>query len=152
MSSERTEKATPRRRQKAEQEGDRPRSRELLSAAALLAGSLTLGTCARSWIPTWAGVYRETIALMCVPNLSGDALSMSMRNALIAGAAPCLFVMLAAAGGSLTVALAQNRGLRLLPSSIAPKWSRLNPVQNAKHLFTTRALVRLGKSLLPVAL
>jgi flagellar biosynthesis protein FlhB len=152
MSSERTEKATPRRRQKAEQEGDRPRSRELLSAAALLAGSLTLGTCARSWIPTWAGVYRETIALMCVPNLSGDALSMSMRNALIAGAAPCLFVMLAAAAASLAVAMAQNRGLRLKPAGIAPKWSRLNPVQNAKHLFTTRALVRLGKSLLPVAL
>jgi flagellar biosynthesis protein FlhB len=152
MSSERTEKASPRRRQKAEQEGDRPRSRELLSAAALLAGSLTLGTCARTWIPTWAGVYRDTIALMRTPNLSGDALSMSMRNVLITGAAPCLLVMLAAAGASLSVAMAQNRGLRFQPAGIAPKWSRLNPVENAKHLFTTRALVRLGKSLIPVVL
>jgi flagellar biosynthetic protein FlhB len=152
MSSERTEKASPRRRQKAEQEGDRPRSRELLSAAALLAGSLTLGACARTWIPTWAGVYRDTIALMRTPNLSGDALSMSMRNVLITGAAPCLLVMLAAAGASLSVAMAQNRGLRLQPAGVAPKWSRLNPVENAKHLFTTRALVRLGKSLIPVLL
>jgi flagellar biosynthetic protein FlhB len=152
MSSEQTEKASPRRKQKAEQEGDRPRSRELLSAAALLAGSLTLGWSARTWVPVWTGIYQETIALMLTPNLSGDALSISMRNMLVAGAAPCLLVMVAAAGASLSVAMAQNRGLRLQPTAIAPKWSRLNPAQNAKHLFTTRALVRLGKSLIPVFL
>ena len=152
MSSEHTEKASPRRKQKAEQEGDRPRSRELLSAAALLAGSLTLGWAARTWLPVWKGTYQESIALMVAPTLSADALSMSMRNMLVAGAAPCLFVMLAAAGASLAVAMAQNRGLRLQPAGIAPKWSRLNPAENAKHLFTTRALVRLGKSLIPVFL
>lgn len=152
MSSERTEKASPRRRQKAEQEGDRPRSRELLSAAALLAGSLTLGWAARTWLPAWAGVYQDALALMCTPNLSAGGLSLSMRNLLVSGAAPCLLVMLAAAGASLAVAMAQNRGVRLQPDGIAPKWSRLNPVQNAKHLFTTRALARLGKSLIPVLL
>lgn len=152
MSNERTEKASPRRRQKAEQEGDRPRSRELLSAAALLAGSLVLGWGARNWLPIWIGIYQDAIALMRATNLGGDALSMSMRNMLVAGAAPCLFVMLAAAGASLTVAMAQNRGLRIQPKGIAPKWSRLNPAQNVKHLFTTRALVRLGKSLIPVSL
>lgn len=152
MSSERTEKASPRRKQKAEQEGDRPRSRELLSAAALLAGSLTLGWAARTWLPVWKGTYQDSIALILTANLSGDALSMSMRNLLVVGAAPCLLVMLAAVGASLVVATAQNRGLRLQPAAIAPKWSRLNPGTNAKHLFTTRALVRLGKSLIPVAL
>jgi flagellar biosynthetic protein FlhB len=60
--------------------------------------------------------------------------------------------MVAAAAASLGTAMAQNRGLRLQPAGIAPKWSRLNPVENAKHLFTTRALVRLGKSLIPVVL
>src|ERR1700760_2468357 len=89
MSSDRTEKASPRRKQKAEQEGDRPRSRELLSAAALLAGSLTLGWSAQTWVPIWTDIYQDTIALMLTPNLSGDALSMSMRNMLVAGAAPC---------------------------------------------------------------
>lgn len=152
MSGERTEKASPRRRQKAEQEGDRPRSREVLSAAALLAGSLALGRIARTWLPVWKGTYQDSIALMLAPNLSGDALSMSMRNMLLAGAAPCLLVMLAAAGASLAVAMAQNRGLQLQPASIAPKWSRLNPATNAKHLFTSRALVRLGKSMVPVVL
>jgi flagellar biosynthetic protein FlhB len=152
MSSERTEKASPRRKQKAEQDGDRPRSRELLSASALLAGSLTLGWAARAWLPVWKGTYQDSIALMLAPNLNGEALGMSMRNMLVAGAAPCLLVMVAAAGASLTVAMAQNRGLRLQPAAIAPKWSRLNPAANAKHLFTTRALVRLGKSLIPVVL
>lgn len=152
MSSERTEKASPRRRQKAGQEGDRPRSRELLSAAALLAGSLVLGWSAKRWLPIWSGTYQNAIALMRTPNVSGEALGLAMRNMIVAGAAPCLLVMLSAAGGSLAVAMAQNRGLRVQPDAIAPKWSRLNPVENVKHLFTTRALVRLGKSLIPVAL
>jgi flagellar biosynthesis protein FlhB len=152
MSSERTEKASPRRRQKAAQKGDRPRSREVLSAAALLGGSLTLGWSARAWLPIWTRIYHDTLALIFRSNLSGEALGLSMRNLLVAGAAPCLFVMLAAAGASLAIAMAQNRGLGLHPAGIAPKWSRLNPAQNAKHLFTTRALVRLGKSLVPVSL
>jgi flagellar biosynthesis protein FlhB len=152
MSSERTEKASPRRRQKAEQEGDLPRSRELLSAAALLAGSLTLGWAARTWLPLWMSIYQDSVALIRTPSISAEALSVSMRNLLVAGAAPCLFVMLAAAGASIAVGMAQNRGLRLQPAGIEPKWSRLNPAQNAKHLFTTRALVRLGKSLIPVLL
>jgi len=45
--------------------------------------------------------------------------------------------MLAAAGASLAVAMAQNRGLRIQPAGIAPKLSRLNPAANVKHLFTT---------------
>ena len=152
MSGERTEKASPRRRQKAEQEGDRPRSRELLSAAALLAGSIALGWVARSWLPIWSGTYQDAIALIHTPNVSGEALSLAMRNMIVVGAAPCLLVMLSAAGASLAIAMMQNRGVRLQPAAIAPKWSRLNPATNAKHLFTTRALARLGKSLIPVAL
>jgi flagellar biosynthetic protein FlhB len=100
----------------------------------------------------WSGIYQDALVLMRTPNLSGDALSLSMRNALVTGAVPCLLVMLSAAAASLGVAMAQNRGLRLQPAGIAPKWSRLNPAENAKHLFTTRALVRLGKSLIPVFL
>lgn len=152
MSSDRTEKASPRRRQKATEDGDRPRSRELLSAAALLAGSLMLGSAAHSWIPAWRGVYQQSLGLMRVQQENGDALSLSIRNLLMAGAAPCLFVMVAAAGGSLAVATAQNRGLRIHAQGVAPKWSRLNPAENAKNLFTTRALVRLGKSMIPVLL
>jgi flagellar biosynthetic protein FlhB len=151
MSSDRTEKASPRRRQKAEDDGDRPRSRELLSAAALLAGSLMLSSAARSWIPRWKALYQQSLGLMA-QRQSGDALSLSIRNLLVAGATPCLFVMVAAVGGCLAVAMAQNRGLRIHPAGIAPKWSRLNPAENAKNLFSTRALVRLGKSMIPVLL
>lgn len=152
MSSERTEKASPRRRQKAEQEGDRPRSRELLSAASLLVGTLTLGWCGHTWLPRWAGIYQDAMRLIPAQEMSADALSVSMRNLIIAGSFPCMLVMLAAAGGVLAVAMAQNRGLQFHPAGIAPKWSRLNPTENAKHLFSTRALVRLGKSLIPVCL
>ena len=152
MSGERTEKASPRRRQKAQEDGDRPRSRELLSASALLAGTLALGWAARGWTSLWKARYIDALALGRMPNPTADSMGASARGILVAGAAPCLVVMLAAATASVAMAAVQNRGVSLHPSAMAPKWSRLNPAENVKQLFSIRSLVRLGKSLVPVAI
>ena len=152
MSGERTEKASQHRRQKAQQDGDRPRSRELLSAAALLGGSLALGWAARGWTPQWRSRYQDALAMSRMPDPSVDALGGAVRGLLVAGAAPCLLVMLSAAAASVAVGLAQNRSVSVHPKALAPKWDRLNPLQNGKQLFSSRALVRLGKSLAPVVI
>lgn len=152
MSSDRTEKASPRRRQKAEEKGDRPRSRDLVSSAGLLAGSLTLGWAVRLWLPIWQRAYEQSMALMQQHELSGDGLSTAMLHIIVAGAAPCLLVMLAAELACLIVAVAQNKGITISPEGLTPRWSKLNPIENAKHVLSTRSLVRLGRSLVPVAL
>ncbi len=152
MSSDRTEKASPQKRQKAIEKGDRPRSRDLVSSAGLLAGSLTLGWAVRLWLPVWRHAYEQSLVLMRERELTGDALSTAMVHIIVTGAAPCLLVMLAAALASLVVAVAQNQGITIHPDGLTPRWSKLNPFENAKHIVSTRSLVRLGRSLVPVAL
>ena len=56
MSGERTEKATPRKRQRAQEKGDRVRSRELVAASGTLAGVLALGQLTGRWSGSWAAV------------------------------------------------------------------------------------------------
>jgi flagellar biosynthesis protein FlhB len=150
MSGERTEKASQHRRQKAQKDGDRPRSRELLSAAALLSGSLALGYAGSSWAGQWRARYESALAMSRMPDANVDALGAAVRSLLVAGAAPCLLVMLSAAAASLAAGMAQNRGATIHPAALSPKWNRINPLENAKHLFSSRAVVRLGKSLVPV--
>ncbi len=151
MSGERTEKASQHRRQKAQQDGDRPRSRELLSAAALLGGSLALGWAARGWTPQWRAQYERALAMSRIPDPNVDALGGAVRSLIVSGSTPCLLVMLSAATASVAVACLQNRGLSVHAAALSPKWNRVNPLENVKQLFSSRALVRLGKSLVPVA-
>ena len=63
MSSERTERATPRKRQKAAEKGDRVRSRELVAAAGMIAGVLSLGGVLESWGSRWSSAYQAFLAL-----------------------------------------------------------------------------------------
>jgi flagellar biosynthetic protein FlhB len=63
MSEERTERASPRRRQQAAEKGDRVRSRELVSAAAMVAGVLTLGALVERWAAQWRSVFATFLAL-----------------------------------------------------------------------------------------
>src|SRR4051794_40066238 len=63
MSADRTEQASPRRKQKAREKGDRPRSRDLLSAAGTLSGVLLLGPYAPRWVATWRESYQQFLFL-----------------------------------------------------------------------------------------
>jgi flagellar biosynthesis protein FlhB len=63
MPGDRTEKATPRQKQKAAQRGDRARSRDLMAAAAMLAGVSAMGHEAGNWVAGWANAYRVFLRL-----------------------------------------------------------------------------------------
>jgi flagellar biosynthesis protein FlhB len=54
MSEKGTERATPERKRKAKAQGDSVRSRELLSAVAMLGGVMMLGVTAHSGRRLWA--------------------------------------------------------------------------------------------------
>ena len=62
MAGERSEQASPRRKQKARAEGDRPRSRELLAACATLAGTTALGWAAPGWLSGWRSAFAGLLA------------------------------------------------------------------------------------------
>ncbi len=154
MSSDRTEEASPRRKQKAKEKGDRVRSRDLLQSAGVLAGALALGTVAAPWASAWKGVMAQSLALTAGPlatHADGAEFALNLRRILLTSLAPFALVLVAIAGATLVASVAQNGGISIHPEALAPKWERLDPGANLKHLVSMRSLVRLAKSLFPVA-
>ena len=154
MSGERTERATPRRRQKAQEQGDRVHSRELTSSCAMLAGVFVLGTVAPHWASMWSAVMEQTLALGW-PSVWHEDQSMqtvlALRHIVLIAIWPLIFLFLAVFTAALLVAVAQTGGIRFHAQVLQPKLSRFNPATNLKNIFSLQGASRLTKSLVPVA-
>jgi flagellar biosynthetic protein FlhB len=153
MSDEKTEKATPRRRQKAKEEGDLLRSRELIGAAGMLAGALALGQVTKKWPGEWAGAYQAFLGLGMPRAWAEGRLPdtiLAMRHATTILLAPLLVVFAMIFGAALVAGFAQG-GLQFRGEALQPSWERINPAASLKNLFSTRGVARIGKSLVPVA-
>jgi flagellar biosynthesis protein FlhB len=141
-----TEKASPRRRQKAREQGQVARSRDLTAGL----GAMTAVVCCAWQMPAFASAWRSLLRQglevaathpdQLVPKWH-DALPIFRGIALAGG----LSWLVATAGG-----LAQG-GLVFAPSALAPNWKRLDPATHVEQLFSLAALSRLLKSLLPTA-
>jgi flagellar biosynthesis protein FlhB len=153
MPGDRTEKASPRQRQKAAERGDRTRSRDLMAGAAMLAGVVVLGAVGQKWIAGWAEVYRGLLALgqpaVWERTAPGET-AVAIRGILIEALKPLGMMFAASLAGAMAAGLIQGGGWSLNFEALAIKPERLNPVENAKNVFSLRGLVRLGKSLVPV--
>jgi flagellar biosynthetic protein FlhB len=141
-----TEQASPRRRQKAREEGQVARSRELTAGLAAMTAVLFLAAQMPVFAGEWRGMLRrelETAAThpeQLVP-LWHNVWPLFRGIALATGMSWVIGTM----GG-----LAQG-GLVFAPKSLAPNWKRLDPVSHVEQLFSLAALSRLLKSLLPTA-
>src|SRR5277367_1198740 len=155
MPGERSEQASPRRRQKARAEGDRPRSRDLLAACATLAGTMTLGFAASGWLAGWRSACERFLGLgesAAWRGQDGVAAILALRAIAVEVMLPVGAVLAACAGAALVAGVAQGGGVSFYAPALQPKWSRIDPVSNLKNLFSLRAGARLGKTMLPVAL
>ena len=154
MAGERTEQASPQRRQKARAGGDRPRSRDLIAACATLAGTLTLGSLANSCLDGWHSACRQLLELSASPlwrNEDGIAAMLELRAVSVETMLPLCGILLACAGAALAAGIGQGGGWNLNAAALQPKWTRIDPISNLKNLFSLRAVARMGKTLLPVA-
>jgi flagellar biosynthetic protein FlhB len=151
MPGERTEQATPHRREKARKEGDILHSRELSAAAATLAGVIVLGTIGTRVLVTWRQSFAAFLDLGAPsrwePAQIGPTLN-AMRSLIIGILSAPALVMGAVAAGALCVGVLQTGGVNLHMQAIGFKPDRINPVSN----ISLRAAARLGKSLIPAAL
>jgi flagellar biosynthetic protein FlhB len=140
-----TERATPRRREKARERGQVARSRELPSALALLMVTVLVWWQAEVWRLQW----REFLARI-LPLSSGDwqelgrLLQQTMMLAIRWAAPPLLLSWVVAVGG----VLAQG-GFVVAPTALALKPEKLNPASNLGRLLSLTSLRGLLKSLLP---
>lgn len=155
MPGERTEQATPHRREKARKEGDILHSRELTSASGTLAGVLMLGFCGKRAMEAWRGSYSGFLAI-CSPHAwETDRLVPTLaaiRGLSASVLAPFGLTLAAVACAALLAGIVQTGGLSLHGGAISFRLDRISPLTNFRNLFSLRALARLGKSLVPAAL
>jgi len=150
MSGQATEQATPQRKRKAREKGDGVRSRELLSAMAMLGGVLMLGATSHGFSGSWGKVYIESLRSAAIGNINGErdwieAVQKMLQPAFL----PVGLILTASFGCALVAGVAQAGGVRIYPNAVELKFSRLNPATNLKNLFSLRQAMRFAKSLIP---
>jgi flagellar biosynthesis protein FlhB len=141
-----TERATPRRRQKAREQGQVARSRDLVAGVGTMAAVMILARQLPVFALDWKSLLRH--ALNSAAMHPDQALPV-WRNDLgifrgVALAASLSWLVATLSG------VAQG-GLVFAPAALSPSLNRLNPVSRLEQLFSLSALSRMLKSLLPTA-
>lgn len=152
MAGERTEQASPQRREKARREGDILHSRELTAASGTLAGVLLLGWALPHFLDRWLTALSGFLSYGAASAWEPETVDATMRTLLQLAMAvlfPVGLVAAAVAAAALGVGVLQTGGLQVHPQLAGFKFDRLNPWNNLKSLFSMRSAARLGKSLIP---
>ncbi|MEO0444160.1 MAG: flagellar biosynthesis protein FlhB [Pseudomonadota bacterium] len=151
QSQEKTEQPTQRKLEKAREDGQVPRSKELTTTAVLLAAALGLLWFGGSLTETLSDIFRFNYSLprevIFDTTMMSEYLIAAFADALL-GLLP-LFAILLIAAILGPVALG---GWLLSAKSLMPKFSRMNPIEGIKRMFSAKSLVELGKAVAKVAL
>ena len=143
---EKTEPASPRRLEKAREEGQVARSRELGTFLAIMVGAGSLWFGAEHMYRTLNGVLRG--GLWFDPRIARDTTVMIDQAGDAAWQALILvlpiFGLLALVGVFSSVALG---GFLLSPKALEPKFERMNPLKGFKRLFAMQTLIELIKTI-----
>ena len=141
-----TEQATPRRRQKAREQGQVARSRDLVAALGSVSAVVFVAWQLPAFVADWRGLLRR--------DLNFAALRPEQLQPVWRSDAALFHGVMLAAGLSWLIAtlggVAQG-GLVFAPTALAPSLNRLNPVSRIGQLFSLAAVSRMLKSLLPTA-
>lgn len=143
-----TEQATPQRRQKAREQGQVARSRELPGVLAIVGAIAALRFVGQDTVPHWTTFYRNLLDM----TQDGDIHS---NGPVLFWSAVEVFrwivpVLLSAMGLSVAAGLAQG-GFTLAPQAMAFKPERFNPAGKLGQIFSLTGLANVLKSLLPFA-
>ncbi len=145
---DRSQKATPKRRQDARKRGQVVRSRELTGALGLLAVVLLLGWQARLGVESW----RELLVQILGRGNSWDLRTVN-RIVSMTGSTllRCVAVPFALVWAITLISSVAQGGFVLSIDPLLPKLNRLSPVTNLRNIFSIGGLSRMLKSFVPVA-
>jgi flagellar biosynthesis protein FlhB len=141
-----TERATPRRRQKAREQGQVARSRDLVAGVGTMAGVMLLSWQLPSFASSWRGLLRHQLDQAV--SHPGEAL-VPWRNSFFSLHGIALVASLSWLAATVS-GMAQG-GLVFAPSALMPTLNRLSPASRLGQLFSLAAVSRMLKSLLPTA-
>lgn len=148
--AEKTEAPTPKRRQKAAEDGQVLRSRELTAAAVVLAGVLWLALSGPALIGALKAVMRESLQFGRADVEDFQPLRPILSVGLTL--APSMAMLFAVSIGVSVLSQAGLGGVSFQSKLIGFKGSRINPGAGLKRIFGMHGWVELGKGLMKVAL
>ena len=144
---EKTHEATPRRLERAREEGDLPRSQDAQTFAAYL-GFAAVMLLAGGWAANRLG--GALMPFLDRPqDLARQFTSAGASDAtleLLGRIGPPVLALVAGPAAVILVLLIAQRGIVFAPSRVLPKLSRLSPVENAKNKYGVRGMVEFAKS------
>ncbi len=148
---EKTEKATPRRREEARKKGQVSRSQDLNGAVILIAGMAVVFVTA-PYMMEQIESFTRLYFLERTLETFDDAFVMSVVvESCFLMAKVCLPVMGACFIAALAVSLMQV-GFVVSPEALAPDLNRMNPIEGFKNKFSLRAVMELLKSLAKIGI
>lgn len=143
---ERTEQATPKRREEARRKGQIPRSRELSAAAVLMTGGAALYMLGGSFGAAMSGLMQRSFTLTRDQILDANQLVPALGTSAWAGFLACLPVLALILVAALLAPLALG-GWNFSNEALMPKFERLSPLAGIKRMFAMRNLIELLKAL-----
>ncbi|KZE08707.1 EscU/YscU/HrcU family type III secretion system export apparatus switch protein [Sphingomonas hankookensis] len=150
MSEDKTESPTQKRLDKAREDGDILKSKELGAALVILAGCAWLALLGPSLVGACKAIMTASFSFG-----RADVEDFQPWRPLVEAGwklLPSLGGILALAVSASILAQAGLTGIRFNGGALAPKRSRINPASGMKRIFGTQGWIELGKSLLKVVL
>jgi len=140
---ERTEAATPKRREEARQKGQVAKSGELNAAVVLVAVLLTFYLEGGGLLQTLLTAIRVNLTKVGRPELSPSHLvNLSLQSVWFFAKAVVPFLATALAAG-MAINLLQS-GFLFSPQAVTFHWERLSPLAGLRRLFSTKGFMALG--------
>jgi flagellar biosynthetic protein FlhB len=152
MAGEKTEKATPKKRDEAQRKGNMAKSADLNGATLLLVGLFALSAFGPGLMRRMEESTVDVLRLVKHPEVvSRDGIGTVLRDVfshVALGLAPVLFACVLAAVVS---SVGQSKG-KLATKAIKPDFKKLNPLSGLKNLFSPNSAIEAVKGLLKVAM
>jgi flagellar biosynthetic protein FlhB len=144
--SDKTERATPKRRQEARRKGQVARSAEVNTAVVLLGTVAALAVFGPRIFGELQNVVRTGLVTAGDPKNAGNGSISSVLNAnMLAVAKAVAPVALVAMVTGVLASVAQARP-KLTPAALKPSFKKLNPAAGFKRIFGPHALFECGKA------
>ncbi|WCB91398.1 Flagellar biosynthetic protein FlhB [Baekduia alba] len=149
--ADKTEKATPKRREEARKQGNVAKSADLSGAVVVLAGLFMLGATGSSMVQRMADGIHDSLAA----GGSRDPVTMgTVSDLLLKSGANVVWCLAPIVGVCAVAAIVVNLaqvGIRPKTQALKPNFKRLSPQQGLKRIFGKQGLVELFKNLVKIA-
>jgi flagellar biosynthetic protein FlhB len=144
--AEKTEDASPRRLEKAREEGDIPRSRELATFAVLMVAGAGLWITGDSLVGRLSGALASGLTLdreqIYNPNVLLERIAVDVGGVMLACLPLAFAIMLVALAAPLLIG-----GFNFSSKAFMPNFMKLNPITGLGNMFSANAMVEFLKAI-----